>query len=177
MKKILILSASPRREGNSDRLCMRFMEGALSQQHEVKKIFLRDKHIEYCIGCDACKKNGTCVYHDDMAEILKEMISADVIVMASPVYFYTINAQLKTLIDRMVARYTEIRNKEFYFILSAAENDKASMERTVECFRGFIDCLDGAKEREVIYGIGAWNFGDIEGTEAMQQAYEAGRNV
>ena len=98
-KNILILSGSPRKGGNSDILCDRFMEGARESGHRAEKVFLRDKNIGYCIGCEAChQNNGVCVQKDDMAGILEKMIAADVIVMATPVYFYTMDAQMKTLI-------------------------------------------------------------------------------
>jgi multimeric flavodoxin WrbA len=112
-----------------------------------------------------------------MAEILEKMIAADVIAMATPVYFYTMNGQMKTLIDRTVSRYTEISNKEFYFIVSAADDRKQAMERTLEEFRGFTSCLNGAKEKGVIYGTGAWNIGDIKGSKAMGQAHEMGKQL
>ena len=112
-----------------------------------------------------------------MAEILDKMIRADVIVMATPVYFYNMNGQTKTLIDRTYARYTQICNKEMYFIMTAAVGDKALLERTLEGFRGFTSCLSGAKEKGVIYGTGAWDVGDIKGSPAMTQAYEMGKNA
>ena len=105
------------------------------------------------------------------------MIDADVIVMSTPVYFYTMDGQMKTLIDRTVARYTEIANKEFYFIATAAVNNEKLMERTIDGFRGFTDCLDGAKEKGVIYGKGAWEVGEIKVTKAMKEAYEMGKTV
>lgn len=177
-KKVLILSGSPRKGGNSDTLCDRFMQGAKDGGNdEVEKIFLRDKKINYCIACYACRDTGKCVQQDDMAEILEKMIAADVIVMASPVYFYTLDAQMKTLMDRTVARYTEITNKEMYFIITAADTSIPMMQRTIECFRGFADCLDGVREKGIIYGVGAWNVGDIKGTKAVQEAYEMGKNV
>lgn len=112
-----------------------------------------------------------------MAEILEKMIRADVLVMATPVYFYTMNAQMKTLIDRTYARYTAVSNKDFYFIMTAAVGNKELLERTLESFRGFTSCLRGAKERGVIYGTGAWNKGDIKMSPAMGQAYEMGKMV
>jgi multimeric flavodoxin WrbA len=95
--------------------------------------------------------------------------------MATPVYFYTMCAQMKTVIDRTVPRYTEISNKEFYFLLTAADSSKPNMKRTVESFRGFTSCLEGAKEKGIVYGTGAWQIGEIEGNPAMQQAYEMGK--
>lgn len=177
-KKVLVLSASPRRGGNSDLLCDQFMLGAKEAGNQAEKIFLRDKRISHCIACGACQGNGgTCVQKDDMAEVLDKMIAADVIVMATPVYFYTMNGQIKTLIDRTYARYTKISNKEMYFIVTAADSRKQAMERTLEGFRGFTTCLPGAREKGTIYGTGAWKIGDIKGSKAMSQAYEMGIKV
>jgi len=131
-KKVLILSSSPRKLGNSNELCDRFMEGAVEANHQVEKVVLAEKKINYCTGCYACKKNGRCAQKDDMAQILDSMIAADVIVLATPVYFYTMCAQMKTAIDRTVARYTKITNKDFYFIVTAADSNKAALERTVD---------------------------------------------
>ncbi len=178
VKKVLVLSASPRKGGNSDLLCDRFMLGAKEAGNQVEKIFFRNKKIHYCLGCGVCQGNGgTCVQKDDMAEILEKMIAADVIVMATPVYFYTMNAQMKTLIDRTCSRYTEIKNKEFYFIVAAADSSKKAMERTLEGFRAFTSCLSGAKEKGIIYGTGAWKVGDIKKSDAMNKAFEMGKTI
>jgi len=176
-KKVLILSGSPRKRGNSDILCDQFLKGAKEGGNEVEKIFLGDKKINYCIACAACRDTGKCIHKDDMAAILEKMIDADVIVMASPVYFYTLNAQMKTLIDRTVARYTEITDKEMYFIITAADTSIPMMQRTIECFRGFAGCLKGAREKGAIYGVGAWNVGEIEGTKAVSEAYKMGKTI
>ncbi len=177
-RKVLVLSSSPRRGGNSDLLCDQFTMGAQQAGHQAEKIFLKDKKINYCTGCGTCL-NGKkrCPQKDDMAEVLEKMIAADVIVMATPVYFYTMSAQMKTLIDRTCSRYTEIINKKFYFIVSAADSSKRAMERTLEGFRAFTSCLKGAKEKGIIYGTGAWNIGDIKGKPAMKEAYERGKTV
>ncbi|HII93064.1 MAG TPA: flavodoxin family protein [Methanosarcina sp.] len=177
-KNVLILSASPRKGGNSDMLCDQFMLGAEEAGHAVEKIFLRDKEINYCTGCGTCFNRGEgCFQKDDMSEILEKMIAADAIVMATPVYFYTMNAQMKTLIDRTCPRYTEISEKDFYFIVAAANDSKLAMERTIEGFRGFTSCLEEPKEKGIIYGTGTWNIGDIKGSKAMEQAYEMGKAV
>jgi multimeric flavodoxin WrbA len=107
-----VLSSSPRRGGNSDLLCDQFINGSREAGQITEKIFLKDKKINYCTGCGICIDRGkSCPRKDDMAEVLKKMIAADVIVMATPVYFYTMSAQMRTLIDRTCARYTEINNK------------------------------------------------------------------
>jgi len=176
-KKVLVLSASPRKGGNSDLLCDQFLRGAEEACNQAEKIFVRDKKINYCTGCGTCFNTGKCVQKDDMAEILDKMVAADVIVMATPVYFYTMNGQMKTLIDRTCPRYAEISNKEMYFIMTAAVNRKNALGRTLEGFRAFTSCLTGPREKGVIYGTGAWEKGDIKGSRAMTQAYEMGKNV
>lgn len=177
-KKVLLLVSSPRQGGNSDLLGDQFLLGAKEAGHDTAKICLRDKKINYCLACDACRNNGGhCVQQDDMAEILDRMMAADVLVLATPVYFYTMAAQMKTLIDRVYARYTDLKNKELYYIATAADDRKEALDRTMEGFRGFLACLPGAKEQGIIYGAGAWKAGDIKGQPAMQQAYEMGRKA
>lgn len=175
-KKILILSGSPRRGGNSDVLCDQFMKGAVEAGNDVEKINVASKKIGYCLACYYCKNHDrACAVKDDMAEILEKMLAADVIVMASPVYFYSIDAQLKALIDRSVARWLEFKDKEFYYIMTAAEDSDDVMDCTLECFRGFARCLEGSVEKGVIYGKGVYGKGEILNHPAMQQAYEMGR--
>lgn len=176
-KKVLILSSSPRKVGNSNLLCEQFIMGAQEAGHQAEKVSFSDKKINYCTGCGYCFDNKRCSQKDDMAEILEKMIAFDVIVMATPVYFYTMCGQMKTLIDRSCARYTEISNKEFYFIITAAVKNNKAMERTIEEFRGFTSCLNNPKEKGIIYGTGAWNIGDIKKSNAMKKAFEMGNNL
>lgn len=176
-KKVLILSSSPRKGGNSDLLCDRFAEGVMEAGHQAEKIFLNEKKIHYCTGCGQCFEKKNCSQKDDMTGILQKMKEADAIVMATPVYFYTMCGQMKTMIDRCCAGYTGIRKKDFYFILTAAVKNKAALERTVEEFRGFTSCLPAPSEKGIIYGTGAWNIGDIKNSPAMKQAYEMGKTV
>lgn len=178
MKSILILSSSPRRGGNSDTLSDEFLRGASDAGHTVEKIFLRDKTINYCTGCSTCSLQGkSCPQKDDMPEILDKMIAADIIVMATPVYFYTMSAQMKTLIDRCCGLYTQMTSKKFYFIVTAAENDQEKMERTIDTFQGFLDCLEDATIKGVVYGLGVWHTGEINSTSTMQQAYKMGNQI
>jgi len=173
-KRVVILSSSPRKGGNSDTLCDEFLKGAQAGGHVAEKVFLGDHDIHFCTGCGACFRKGGCSQKDDMAGLLEKMVQAEVIVMATPVYFYTMSAQMKMFIDRTCARYREIRNKEFYFLLTAADGKKKAMNRTLDGFRSFTGCLDGAKEKGVVYGVGAWEAGDIKGTSAMKDAYQMG---
>ena len=144
--------------------------------HEVEKIRVAEKKIGYCRACYACRDTGVCAIKDDMAEVLQKMIDADVLVLASPVYFYSIDAQLKALIDRTVARWLEVKDKEFYYIVTAADEGLASSDTTLACFRGYAECVEGAKEMGIIYGMGTYEKGEVKGKSAMTEAYEMGRN-
>lgn len=178
MKNILILSSSPRRGGNSDTLCDEFLRGAREAGNNVEKIFLKDKTINYCTGCSLCSQYGKpCPQKDDMAEILDKMLSADVIVMATPVYFYTMSAQMKTLIDRCCGLYTKMIDKEFYFIVTAADEEKEKMDRTIDTFQGFLDCLENPTVKGVVYGLGVWHKGEILTNPAMKEAFEMGGRI
>lgn len=177
-KKVLILSGSPRKGGNSDLLCDEFMKGAAEAGNEVEKIRVAAKKIAPCSGCYYCSANGgSCVHSDDMAEILRKMIDADVIVLASPVYFYSVSAQIKAVIDRTVARWLEVKNKEFYYIVTMADNDAPSADTALACFRGYADCVEGAEEKGVIIGSGVHEPGEIKNSPAVKQAYTMGKGV
>ncbi|MBR1845289.1 MAG: flavodoxin family protein [Oscillospiraceae bacterium] len=177
-KKVLILSGSPRKGGNSDLLCDEFMRGAEAAGNEVEKIRAAEKKIGYCSACYYCAQSGgICAKKDDMAEVLQKMIDADVIVLASPVYFYSIDAQLKTVMDRTVARWLEVTNKEFYYLVTCADGERESQERTIECFRGYADCVEGGREMGIIYGTGVYQKGEIKNSAAFEEAYKMGRSV
>lgn len=177
-KNVLIISSSPRKEGNSDTLCNQFMKGAEEAGNRVEKIRIAELKIDYCSACYACKKLGHCVKQDDMEQVIVKMRDADVVVLATPVYFYTMCAQMKTMIDRTLGgvQMSGLENKEFYLIATAADG-KAEMERAVDGLRGYLECLPGAKEMGVIYGAGAWQLGDIQKSPAMQEAYRMGKNI
>ena len=154
-KKVLIISASPRKAGNSDVLCDEFIKGATESGHKAEKIFLRDKNINYCTGCGFCQTNGytKCAQKDDMNEILDKLQESDLIVFATPIYFYAIAGQMKTFIDRICARYTHLKNKEFYYIMSAADSSEDTVKYALGEFKGLMACLDNPKEKGYIFGF------------------------
>ena len=115
MKNILIISASPRRNGNSDLLCREFERGALEAGNKVEYVNLCDHKFSYCLGCYACAKLGKCFQNDGYNELFEKVLKADVLVMATPVYFYSMDGQLKVFIDRTVQRYTEIKSDIYIF--------------------------------------------------------------
>lgn len=175
-KNVLIISSSPRQGGNSDILCDQFARGAAEAGHQVEKVRLAELKLGFCRGCGACHTSHRCVQKDDMAPLLEMMLRADVLVLATPVYFYSLCAQMKVMLDRCVSRYQDLSHKEFYIILTAAEDSREEMQRTVECFRGFFDCLEDAQERGIIYGTGAWKAGEVRALPVMQEAFAAGKN-
>lgn len=179
MKKVLILSGSPRKGGNSDILCDEFARGARAQGHEVEKVFVSEKKIAPCLGCYYCKEHsGKCVYNDDMAELLQKIIDCNVLVLSSPVYFYAICAQLKIVIDRTVARWTELENKDLYYIMTSADDEADTMDGTLACFHGFAMCINGYEEKGTLYGRGVHEKGEVKNRpELMQIAYEMGESV
>ncbi|MDD1687098.1 flavodoxin family protein [Methanoregula sp.] len=177
-QRVLILSASPRKGGNSDLLCDQFMKGAIEAGNQAEKIHVPDKNINFCTGCLTCQSNGgECVHDDDMGEILEKMIRADVLVLATPVYFYNMDAQMKVLIDRTCPRYTEISNKKVYLIATSTDTGPGAMEGTINGFRAALSCYPHAEVAGIICGKGVTNAGDIRGKPEMARAYEMGKSV
>jgi multimeric flavodoxin WrbA len=175
-KNILIISATPRKNGNSDLLCDEFMKGAREAGHTVEKIRLAEKKINYCTGCCSCVgRQGACVQKDDMNDILSRILAADVMVLASPVYFRSFNGQMKTFMDRVCPIYSMIHNKDVYFIASAA-GGSLPVESTFQSFRVFTDCLD-VQEKGTVSITGLWDAGGVKGTKAMSEAYTMGQRV
>jgi multimeric flavodoxin WrbA len=177
-KKILVLSSSARRNGNSSTLSDEFIRGAHEAGHKAEKIFLRDKKINGCLGCFACQKNGgECIQNDDMSEIYSKMLAADVIVFVSSVYFYSFNAQMKTVLDRTIALHGTFHDKTAYLIAAGQAPEEKYMTTMIDGFRKYIACFPNVVEGGIVFGYGVSDVGDVKGKPAMLQAYEMGKNV
>ena len=175
MKHVLILSASPRKSGNSDILCHQFMRGAQDAGHKTELITLYDRHTEFCRACYACFKTGRCVLRDDMEEIIDKMQQADVIVVATPTYFYSMNGKLKTVIDRFLPRWQDLGGHDVYLIITGhdgREGLKLVEEELTKVFTGLGNQVKGS-----IWGEGVWQKGEVENTKAMDEAYQAGCHI
>lgn len=175
MKHVLILSASPRKNGNSDILCRQFMRGAQDAGHRTELISLYDKSTEFCRACYACFTTGRCVLRDDMEEILDKMQQADVIVVATPTYFYSMNGKLKTVIDRFLPRWQNLGGHDVYLIITGhdrKEGLKLVEEELSTIFTGL-----GNQVKGCIWGEGVWQKGEVENTKAMDEAYQAGSHI
>lgn len=175
-RKILIISASPRKNGNSDILCDRFAEGAMKNGNEVEKIWLGDKKLHFCTGCHSCRQ-GSCPHNDDAAAIVGKMLDSDVLVLATPVYFYTMCAQLKTLIDRSVMRYPDIREKSFYFLMTMADTEEANFTGTIEALKGFAACCSNSTVDGMLCVPGVYEKGDINSTPFPEKAFEMAAGI
>lgn len=123
-KKVVILSTSPRKNSNSEALSEAFAKGALEAGNDVEIIRIREKTFGFCRGCFACQKTGKCILKDDMAEIVPKMEQADVLVFATPIYYYEMSGQMKTLLDRTNPLFVaDYRFRDVYFLSSAAEDE------------------------------------------------------
>ena len=176
-KKVLIISSTPRKGGNSDKLCDAFAEGAKEAGNEVEKVRIADLKIGYCTGCYACQKTGKCAIKDDARCVIDKMLAADVIVLASPVYFYSICAQLKALIDRTVVVYPNLTNKRVYYLLTMADTDRSKFDGPIAAMRGFLDCYEGSEECGMVCADGVYERGAIDGSKFLAEAKALGQSA
>ena len=105
MKKVLIIAGSPRKDGNSDLLAQQFAKGAAESGNEVEIVYLREKKLNYCMGCLVCLEKGECFQKDDANSLLPKMMEADVVCFSCPVYYYSVCGQMKVFLDRMNPLY------------------------------------------------------------------------
>lgn len=177
MKNILIISSSPRKNGNSQMLCEQFKKGAEEKGHTVILIRLMEKKIGFCRACDGCMRNdGTCVLNDDMEEILKLFQKADVLVLATPVYFYGISAQMKTFIDRTYPIWQHLGKKEVYYIISAGLGEDI-LERSLGDLDGFVEHLEEYRIAGRIYATDVMEAGLVKNLDVFEKAYQMGALV
>lgn len=156
-KKVLMICTSMRK-GKTELLADEFIRGARKAGHDVEKINLIHKNIQFCKGCLVCQdiKSGHCVMRDDADAIVNQMRKADIIVFATPIYFYEMNGQMKTLLDRSNPLYPiDYEFRDIYLITAAAENEKTAMDNAIKGLEGWIECFDKAQLKGVVYGNGS----------------------
>lgn len=177
-KNILVISSSLRNRSNSEILADAFIKGAEAAGHNVEKVSLKNKSIAFCKGCLACQKIGTCVIKDDAPAITEKMCQADVIVFATPVYYYGMSGQLKTMLDRANALFTaDYKFREIYALISAAEDEPYTPEKTITGIQGWIDCFENVKLAGTVFAGGVTAENDITGHPALKEAEELGKNL
>ena len=177
-KNILVISSSLRNRSNSEILADAFIKGAEAAGHNVEKVSLKNKSIAFCKGCLACQKIDTCVIKDDAPAITEKMCQADVIVFATPVYYYGMSGQLKTMLDRANALFTaDYKFREIYALISAAEDEPYTPEKTITGIQGWIDCFENVKLAGTVFAGGVTAENDIAGHPALKEAEELGKNL
>lgn len=177
-KSVLIISTSPRKGGNSDALAEEFARGARTAGHQVEKIELYDKTINFCRGCLVCQKTKRCVIRDDADVIAQKMCDAQVIVFATPIYYYEMCGQMKTMLDRANPLYpADYAFRDVYLLAAAAETDESAMDGAVKGLEGWIACFEKARLAGTVFGGGADDVGTIQGNPALRDAYEMGERV
>lgn len=178
-KKVLIISTSLRNNANSEILAKETERGAIVAGHEVEFITLKGKEIKFCKGCLACQKLGQCVINDDANAITEKMKNADVIVWATPVYYYEMSGQMKTLIDRANSLFSaDYKFREVYVIATAADGSQGVVQTVLNGVNGWIACFSGVKLCGYVDGCGLESPNDAKSNEKLlQEAYQMGLNM
>ena len=178
MKKVIVISTSLRHGSNSDMLAEKFAEGAKAAGNDVEKISLVGKDIQFCKGCMACQKLGHCAIKDDVNDIMAKVLKADVVCWATPIYYYEMSGQMKTLIDRMNAMYEQDYTfRDVYLLTTAAEDETETPKRAETGLTGWIDCYPKSRLAGTLFCGGVNDAREIEGNPKLQEAYELGKRV
>ena len=174
----MIISSSPRKGGNSETLAASFAKGAEEAGHKVETVYLREKNYGFCKGCLACLKLGHCVIDDDAVEIDARMHDTDVLVFATPVYYYSVSGQLKTMLDRANPLFdSDYAFTKAYLLATAAEEGKETVEGNVKAVQNWVDCFDRCELAGTVFAGGVNGVGDIAGHPALEKAYQMGKEV
>ena len=178
MKKVIVISTSLRPGSNSHALAEQFAEGAKAAGHQVELVTLRGKEIRFCVGCLSCQKTGACIFKDDVPAIMDRVLEADVVCWATPIYYYEMSGQMKTLIDRMNAMYPkDYRFRDVYLLTTAAEDDAKVPERAESGLQGWVDCFGKSKLKGHLFCGGVGGPDEMAGNAKLREAYGMGRMV
>ena len=181
-KRVLVLTTSARRGGNTDKLAQAFAKGVEDAGNTVRILRTAEKRIEPCQGCLSCQQTHRCAIFDDMQNILEAMMESDVICFATPIYFYEMSGRMKTLLDRTNPIFPQdYPFRDIYLLTVAADTAMSACRRAVSGLEGWVECFPETRLRQVIFAPGVTHIGDMEalaqGREAMKTAYQAGKNV
>ena len=176
-KKVLIISTSLRKNSNSEALAKAFADGALSAGNEVETVSLTGKDIAFCKGCLACQNLGHCIIRDDALEITEKMKNAEVIVFATPIYYYEMSGQMKTLLDRLNPLYAaDYRFRKVYMLSVAADDEPHTPDKAVNGLQGWIDCFEKASLGGSLFCGGLELHGQAaKSGDALEKAYQFGK--
>ncbi|MBQ7690011.1 MAG: flavodoxin family protein [Muribaculaceae bacterium] len=178
MKRVIVISTSLRRGSNSDMLADSFVEGAKRAGNDVEKISLVGKDIQFCKGCLGCQKLGKCVINDDANDIMAKVLEADVVVWATPIYYYEMSGQMKTLIDRMNAMFSlDYKFRDVYLLTTAAEDEEEIPKRAEKGLTGWIDCYPKSRLAGTLFCGGVNDAREIDGNAKLHEAFELGKSI
>ena len=179
MSKVLVITTSLRAKSNSDVLAGRLIDGAKEAGHDVEVVSLKGKTIKYCIGCLACQKTQKCIQKDDAIEIAEKMKNADAVVFVTPIYYYEMSGQMKTLLDRMNPLYSsDYKFRRIYMLSVAAEDEAYVPEKAVSGLQGWIDCFENAELADTLFCGGINDAGEANGRRVeLEEAYEFGKQI
>ena len=177
-KKVVIISASLRKNSNSGQLAKAFASGAEKAGNTAEIISLAGKKLGFCTGCLSCQKTFHCYMHDDAGVIAEKIRDADVVVFATPVYYYGISGQLKTLLDRCNPIFPqEYRFRDVYILMAAADDNLHTTDKSIISLTGWTDCFPRCRLAGTVFAGGVTKPGDIEGHKALKEAFDAGMHV
>lgn len=172
-KHVLILSSSPRAAGNSEALCTALAHGVRSVGNTATILDVAKLHIAPCDGCEYCYRHSNqCVYQDDMELVWDHMDRADVLIFASPIYFYNFSAQLMLVIDRLYSRYQAMHPRECALLLTCADG-KSSLRAAKLCYQQIANSCK-LINRGIIAATNVWEQGDIAQNPALDEAFHLG---
>jgi len=178
MKKIIVISTSLRSGSNSDMLADKFVEGAKAAGNDVEKVSLVGKNIQFCKGCMACQKLGHCVIKDDVNDIMAKVLKSDVVVWATPIYYYEMSGQMKTLIDRMNAMYElDYQFRDVYLLTTAADEEENTPKRAESGLTGWVDCFPKSRLVATLFCGSVNDPRDIAENPKLQAAFDLGKSV
>ena len=179
MSNVLVISTSLRAKSNSDILTEHLIAGVRDAGHQVEHISLKGKNIKFCIGCLACQKTQKCIQKDDAVEIAEKVKNADSLVFVTPIYYYEMSGQMKTLLDRMNPLYTsDYKFRRVYMLLTAAEDEEYTPEKAVNGLQGWIDCFEKAEFAGMLFCGGINDPGEALGKAAeLEEAFQFGTKI
>lgn len=179
MSNVLVISTSLRAKSNSDILTDHLIAGARDAGHQVEHISLKGKTIKFCIGCLACQKTQKCIQKDDAIEIAEKVKNADSLVFATPIYYYEMSGQMKTLLDRMNPLYTsDYKFRRVYLLATAAEDEESTPEKAINGLQGWVDCFEKANLTDTLFCGGINDPGEAFGKAAeLEETYQFGTKI
>ena len=176
--KIVVLTGSPRKNGNSAYLAEQFIKGTEENGHEVFRFDCAFRQVEPCRACNRCGMEGPCIFNDDFQELRPHLIEADMVVFATPMYYFSISAQMKRVIDRFYAINGQIKraSKKAAFLMTYADTAKKEAEPMLVHYHTLMDYLGWTSVGEVV-ASSVWMAGSVRNTDYPQQAYQLGRSL